>query len=365
MAKPKDLVEEVIAGTVDLTDRLLELDSDARVKLLREVVSRLRGKLENREGGFDILRAVFEEIYSAEPLIGLPGSPRPSQKKAKEDALLHLTDIHFGKETLTYSLATAGERLYEVSRAALEIANLRRATAGINRLVIALGGDMVEGEGVIFPGQAHEIDSDLMSQMVKDGPEIMANALVPLVVDFPEVCILGVPGNHGRQAKGSAKNNNNDSVFYHILKQIMGRILPPKHYSRIQWDLPLDRPRGKEWFAHTTVCDRWGVLLVHGDQVRGQLGFPWYGVGKKAAGWAGADMPPWDYLLMGHFHTAAAFDLNRRTVLATGSIETDNSYALENLAAAGTPMQRLAFFNHTRGLLADHRLYVEEREPNR
>jgi hypothetical protein len=241
--------------------------------------------------------------------------------------------------------------------------NLRRTYAKIDRLTLLLGGDFIEGEGEIFPTQAHEIDQDLIDQMIKFGPERIAEVVLYFSRLFPTVSVIGVPGNHGRQGKRAAKRNNADSIFYEVVRLIV-RSVNAQQAKRVKWSLPLDRERGDEWFANFKICDKWGGLLVHGDQIRGQLGFPWYGYGKKLGGWSSI-LPAFDFLFSGHFHTDASFDIFNRHVFSTGSTESDNSYAKENMAAAGSPKQRLCFFNKRYGLLSDSPLHLSNHRPMR
>jgi hypothetical protein len=353
-----------------LSDKLQEqpdavdaVDADARVKLLRQENKQLRDRLRIRDAGLDIALAAFNEAYS-EPLeIPIIKPPKDRRKLTEEGVALHWTDIHFGKETKTYNSTKAAERVLLSVQACAEVVQLRRRFARVDHLTLLLGGDFPEGDGAIFPGQAHEIDQDFIEQVIKFGPEKIAGAILSLLQIFPTMEVQAVPGNHGRQGKFTSKRNNADSIFYEIVRLAV-RVANPSAEKRITWNLPLDREPGDEWFASFKICDRWGGLLVHGDQVRGQLGFPWYGYGKKVAGWASC-LPPFDYLFAGHFHTHAAFDLHGRHVLSTGSTESDNAYAKENHAASGSPKQRLCFFNTRLGLLADHQLHLDEREPRR
>lgn len=354
---------EQLASLSDIDQRLLELNSDSRVSLLRKENKQLREKLKRRDSGMEIVKAAFDEAYASPLDIVIDKPPKQRPAKTSEEALLHLTDIHFGKETTTYNSAVAAERVVAACEATAEIVSLRRTFAEIKTLRLALGGDMVEGEGAIFPGQAHEIDQDLINQMIKFGPTHIANAILYLLQVFDSIAVDAVPGNHGRQGKFAAKRNNADSIFYEVVRLIVS-VADPKSAARITWNLPLDRPAGEEWFANFKICGRWGGLLVHADQVRGQLGFPWYGYGKKVAGWASC-LPTFDYLFGGHFHTHASFDLHDRQVMSTGSTESDNAYAKENMAAAGSPKQRLCFFNRKWGLLADHPIHLTQREPQR
>jgi hypothetical protein len=199
--------------------------------------------------------------------------------------------------------------------------------------------------------------------MNKFGPEKIAGVILSLAETFPVIEVDGVPGNHGRQGSFSSKRFNADSIFYEIVRHIVEKA-PSDVHKRIKWNLPFDREPGEEWFAHFRICERWGGALVHGDQIRGQLGMPWYGYNKKVAGWASC-MPPFDFLFAGHWHTHASFDLHDKNIMSTGSSESDNNYAKENMAAAGSPKQRLCFFNYKYGLLNDNPLALAERTPCR
>jgi hypothetical protein len=349
--KKSTLADDLISLS-ELDKHLVDLDEDARVRTLRKQVAKLHKKLEARETGLDLLKDAFVEAYS-EPLdIQVPRySPKSSKAKTLEIPILHITDVHFGKRTATYNIAIAEDRMRLLGEKTIRLVELRRSVSRIDELHIFLGGDFGEGEGAIFPGQALEIDQDVVGQLVKEGPRIMCEQILLFLGHFKRLVIKAVPGNHGRVSRFAAKRNNFDNWFYLGLRQMVDNCLSTKDRARIEWDLPFDRPAGSEWYVHHQTFD-FGHMLVHGDQIRGQLGFPWYGVGKKLSGWADL-VPDFSYLWMGHFHTQAAYVINKRMVLAGGTPESSNAYAAESLAAGGDPVQRLAFFEKEHGLIVD------------
>jgi DNA repair exonuclease SbcCD nuclease subunit len=101
-------------------------------------------------------------------------------------------------------------------------------------------------------------------------------------------------------------------------------------------------------------------MLFHGDQVKGGFaGFPWYGFTKKVMGWRmGAIPEPFDYALSGHFHTPTRMLIGDVTLWASGSPESDNTYAAERLAAQGTPSQWLLFSHPQRGVTAEYQVHL-------
>ncbi len=101
-------------------------------------------------------------------------------------------------------------------------------------------------------------------------------------------------------------------------------------------------PEGERAWYQIMDVGEYRAMLIHGDQIRGSMGFPWYGLGKKVHSWASGGLPGndgFDDLFMGHYHQMAAVPLNHRTVWANGSTESTNTYAAENLAAQSTPGQ--------------------------
>ena len=91
-------------------------------------------------------------------------------------------------------------------------------------------------------------------------------------------------------------------------------------------------------------------MLIHGDQIRGSMGFPWYGLGKKVHAWASGGLPDtFDDVFMGHYHQMACVPLNHRTVWANGSTESTNTFAQETLAAQSSPAQWLLFVDPVAG----------------
>lgn len=331
-----------------------------KVKILLRENAKLRKKLEKKDSGWEIIQSIIEDVYEAPSNLHLL-PPAPGSHEHEEVAVVHATDIHYGKETETYNVAVCEQRVVKLAHAVGELTELRRATATIDRCKLLLGGDNIEGDG-IFPGQAWETEVDIITQMIKEGPEVVANLIIYLAGVFPALDIHGVPGNHGRQARFGSKRHNADSIFYEIVRSMVRAALSKEDYERITWDLPLDRPGGREWFARFDICPGRGAMLIHGDQIRGQMGLPWYGFYKKICGWRTTPATQgFQYLFSGHFHTQAKIDFNTATVFATGSPECSNAYALENMAAGGNAKQRLAFFNESRGLLADYDVHLGDK----
>lgn len=333
------------------------------VKALKREVADLKAKASKHQTVMDLFRIAVTEALEDLPPLKAPPMPPKSKGKPEEIAVLHISDTQIGKETISYNSVVAEKRLLLLAEKAIEVINVRRSAATINEIRVYFGGDLVEGED-IFSGQSHQIDQSVFDQACRVAPRIFAQVLLRLAEAVPVVSCKTVPGNHGRNGRYGGNQHprtNWDNVVHEVLK-VMLLGYPGNERKELQGRINIDI--SETFYAVDRVYD-WGNLIVHGDQVTGGFGgFPWYGVGKKAWGWIDSIAEPWDLLWLGHFHTPAMAVLNHRIFLANGTTESDNTYAQAQLAAAGYPCQRLAFFNRKHGMISDGLIYLsDERRP--
>jgi hypothetical protein len=328
-------------------------DNERRVVQLEKQLRRLR----SRER---VIRDTLNEIFSTPPRLSVPPLPKLKKGKRTETAVAHISDTQLGKDTTSYNMRVARDRLLLYARKVVEITEARRSDASIPELRVYLGGDLVEGEN-IFPAQAHQIDANLLEQAVKVGPAIFVDMLLYWLKHFERVHVDAVPGNHGFGSRFGHPATNWDTVCAHVARAVlMGAGTNPRRevIGRLSFQI-------HEGFHFVDrLPGGWGNLVVHGHQIRGGFGgFPFYGVGKKVAGWSDSIDEPWDYLWFGHYHTFGQLVINHRLWLANGTTESGNDYALEQIASRNVPCQRLSFFNASHGLIADHQVFLDKRVP--
>ncbi len=343
-------------------------DTDLQIKMLNDRIRRLESEKRQAMAKESLLINTIKEVFESDPpmtLYNMPPKPKLSSKHENEEvAVVFLSDIHYGKTTPTFNSAVCEQRLMVLAEKVSRITQLRRNQANIKELHVLMGGDMLEGE-TIFSTQAHSIDNNLLEQACRSGPSAYLRMLQKFLAEFEKVKIVCVPGNHGRNGNKHTHNHpltNWDRVLYEILRSaLLGRGVFPRQ------DLSdrLEFVHEDQFYAIDRIGD-WGILLVHGDQIRGgHAGFPFYGVGKKAWGWNDAlqdyDGIPesWDYLCFGHFHTLGFSELNLKQWFANGSIESHNTFAQEQLAQSGVAAQWLFYFDPKRGLINQNVLYME------
>lgn len=308
----------------------------------------LRALAKREQATEELVGAVYQAARDAALGLKIPPVTPPKADKRKqnpESAILLLSDWQWGKITPTYNSDIAAKRVEQLAAKVKSLVDIQRAEHPVRELHIHLLGDLVEGEDV-FPGQAHLIDSGLYGQMF-GAAESLAKLVREMLAHFERVRVVGVIGNHGRIGRRgvSRPETNADAMMYRIAQMAVG------NEKRLEWVETFTQGE-RHWYAVNEVQGkRW--FLFHGDQVGGGFaGFPWYGFGKKLLGWK-TSVAPFDYSCGAHFHTPTRMYLNGLTHWNGGSIESTNTFAQEQLAAAGEPCQWL-LFQHREGVTAEY-----------
>jgi hypothetical protein len=322
-------------------------DHDALAKLRTERDRLARELYEVKHKQADYLAAVESAVQDSVSRITVRPVKAPHLKAAKggreEYCVPLLSDLQTGKITPDYNSDVARVRVSRYAEKIVHLAEIQRAHHPVNHCVIPMLGDMVEGVD-IFPGQQWLIDSTLYDQLFNTTPAILADFVRHLLAHFDTVTVHAVDGNHGRIGRRGTfgPSDNADRMLYRILALLLR--------DEPRFKLIMTDPAGERNWYQVMEIGNYSAMLIHGDQIRGHSGFPWYGLGKKAHGWASGGIPEkFDDLMMGHWHQLARIPLNKRTVWVNGSTESYNTYASENLAAMSDPSQWLLFVDPDAG----------------
>jgi hypothetical protein len=289
----------------------------------------------------DLRDAVYTAARDAAVVVGRANPvarPARDRRRSPEVALLHLTDIQYGKQTPEYSSEIADERVRTVVQKALKLTAIQRADHPVRDCVLLLGGDIVEGL-TVFPGQAYEVDSNAFTQVFR-AAALIEESILTLLEDFETVTVYDVPGNHGRLGKRGdhPRADNLDNAVYRIVHD---RINQP----RLKWTL------NETWYSLVAIGE-YRALLVHGDQIKSFGGnVPAHGLLRKANSWAAGGLPEsFQDVYVGHMHQPMTLQMaGGGLVYMTPSTESGSAYAREFMAAHGRPAQRLHFVHPERG----------------
>lgn len=337
-----------------------EFEEAQTVEELRKTVDRLGTQLARaKHSREELVEAVYRAARDASSALDIPKVPKPVadlRRKNSEVAVPVLADWQLAKVTPSYNSEVCEQRINLYADKVVELTEIQRADHPVKHARVWVLGDIVEGE-LIFPGQAHVIDSGLYRQVTVDGPRIMVDFLRRMLSVFDTVHVAAVIGNHGaiggRSRRDMDPESNADRMLYRVVQQIL------QDEERLTWDIPDGRGE-RNWYTVDRIGE-YGCLLAHGDQIRGHAGFPFYGLAKKVWGWAtGAVREPFDDVFIGHWHQPTRVTLNRITARVSGSPESDNTYAQEQLAAVGRPSQWLLFAHPNRGVTAEYCVWLDD-----
>ncbi len=317
---------------------------NAALNMKREDMRQLLGQAV--EENLELLSDQLEPI--PEPISAKLGDGTP------EVAVVMYSDLQLGKRTLDYNTKVGEERSDRYADLVVKLVNIQRAAHPVDEVHVWLLGDIVEGE-LIFPGQEWTIDSGLYSQAIVHGPRIVKHFLDVMLTNFKKVKVSAVIGNHGaiggRQRSNMHPESNSDLFLYEIVR-MMYREAKEK---RIEFDIPLKE--GGEYGPWYTVdkIGNFSSMLFHGDQIRGNNSFPWYGFHKKIMGWSTLGnfpefpMDSFNHAACGHWHVPTTMHFNGIDVRVNGTFESYNTYAQMQLASMGMPKQRLLFVHPGHG----------------
>jgi hypothetical protein len=321
--------------------------SNSELESLREANVRLAQQLaEAKRKNERLIDAVHDgmkdALISLGPLKPVPAPSADKRRKAPEAALWHLTDWQGAKVTPSYNSSVMRERVLRFVEKARKITEIQRADHPVKHCTIAFGGDMVEGL-FNFPTQPFEIDQTLFGQFVTVG-NLTAEVVRAALSIYETVTVVSEPGNHGRLGNKNVvlpRSDNLDRMTYELARQHL------LDESRLEWD----PDHGKEDIQRIEIGN-YRALLIHGDEIgRGGFASPMTIV-RHADRWKSGAYA-WDFrdVYVGHYHNHAEWSManGEGAVYQTGSVESENHYARDTMAASAVPSQRLHFVDTERG----------------
>lgn len=247
--------------------------------------------------------------------------------KETETFCLHVTDLHYGKKTHSYSISVCNVRIHRLINRLQKIYDIERKSRNFESFTIFDTGDMIDGVGIYPTQMAGHLDE---SSGRKQAQGVVTDFYNPLIEwglkRFPKVRICKVPGNHGRIGWQVAEKDNWDCVVTDNLNMVWSR------------ELNVSIQGGSEFFRVFDIGNH-KIALFHGayNSHRNNLGLPYYKLGETASMWN--QTSPFDALFIGHYHQMAMIPLkigqeNQRVYLG-GTMATGDDYSVINYGRDG------------------------------
>ena len=196
---------------------------------------------------------------------------KPKTDPGKRAANIFLFDNHFGEKVLLRDGDKYNEYNFDIGDARMDDdfnqSVARMSLVGLDNfdeINILIGGDNVDGDGTVYPGQGGNIVGDIAEQIDRYANAVLRNVkrLCILYNDTIPINIIGIAGNHGATKSNNsivihARANNYDILTYkHIRNYLLGCQDAGMHNNvKMFFD---------HHFEHYKVDIKgWGFVMIH------------------------------------------------------------------------------------------------------
>jgi predicted phosphodiesterase len=253
----------------------------------------------------------------------------------KRSVNLCVSDTHFGEkhiedDVLKYALITSRNRTDAAFVRAEEVYLL---TPEVNEINVWLLGDNVDGDGTVYPGQKHNLDDVVGTQIVAFAESVYYNVF-KLSNRYPKVKIniYGIAGNHGTSKSQMfvfhSVADSYDTTCYKMIESMINK--DKALYKKL---LNVDIKYSTTSKVLNAKVKGWTFVATHimpnnlssASAVRKAFS---YIMSKKA-----------DIILTGHFHETAMLTVGKAKVIRIGTMVGHNDYAEELGIPENSPEQ--------------------------
>lgn len=330
---------------------IMEAEREREIRQLREQQRRLLVRV----GAADRIVMSAASFMKTLPTVRPPKPIKPSGKDSPEEAFLGWTDHHIGAK---FSAAEMGGlNFYDVDEYTRRLRHCVTSTIRftkdrpdivVNRLVLFLGGDMVDG--LIHDSLERNADIPVGDQVVV-GAHILSQSILELAAHFSEILVACAPGNHGRFRKpheAEMVTQGFDTLMYTLIEQRL------KNQENVKFSVPA------EFWNHQIVGGQ-GVLALHGHVgIKGFTGnatYPGYGLRRSVDNLQSVLRQlnkPVRYIFMGHYHSYFSTSHESGLLTINGSMIGNNPYGTASGFPPRPAVQVLQLFNPKYGLTSQH-----------
>jgi transcriptional regulator with XRE-family HTH domain len=326
----------------------------AEIAHLRDERNLARRQLKQAAKTQGLFQAVVEEMDTrVKPMGPLPRQRpafKPDDKVVEEHLVMHLSDGHHdqvvtlddsgGLEKYDFPISMCrAERLVDST-----LKWTQQTLAPQFRfpsLTVLAYGDHTSGEIHGAAGRSYFKNCFKNCHAIGQLHALMYRDMAPY---FEQVNIVYVPGNHGRRTQKKDYHGAHDNWDYLIGKMA-------QMYCRDIENISFTIPNS---FSANIDIGGVGFHIFHGDDVRSNLGIPWYGLEKRRHRLMALDNvrvgTPIRYYCCGHFHRPGSTTEVNGEMLINGAWPATDAYAYNSLAGYTEPSQLIHGVNQKYGI---------------
>jgi hypothetical protein len=283
--------------------------------------------------------------------------------RPEESCIIPIFDQQYGQQVVRsdtpgdrgeYNTEIFDQRLERWVDAATGIIAKRAKGYNIKELIIPLGGDQVEGDE-IFAGQAWQLQISPPEQ-VWQLSEKMTYALKKIIkfakeeIGVEYIALYGVDDNHGKVGGKRSGARPATYSWNWLFQQIL--------FDRLRGE-PIDQFACEPGGALFFYCAGHEFQLIHGHQIKGWGGIPYYGINKFESKSIRLHNRAYKYLLMGHIHQPAEISNGAAETIVSGDWVGPNNLSGQ-MVAGSRPQQKVIFVSDRWGVSNTERIYFQE-----
>lgn len=330
--------------------RILELESE--IVHLTDERNRERSRVKANAKTAGLFKAMVAEMdQRIRPMAALPNLVRPRPKaRIVEHVVMHLSDGHHDQVVTPEECGGLEEYDFPISCARAEqytdsVIEWTQDTLApkfyFPVLTVLAYGDHTSGE--IHGHAERSYYRRQMANCLAIGRlhALMYRDLAPF---FEQVNVVYVPGNHGRRTPKKDHHGAQDNWDFMVAKIAE---LYCKDHDNISFLIP-------DAFSVNLDINGVGFNISHGDDVKGNLGIPFYGMVRRQKGLIALNAtqggPRIRYFVMGHHHVASSLSDIDGELLVNGAWVGTDAYAYNSFAGYRKPSQWLHGVNPKHGI---------------
>lgn len=335
------------------SERILELE--AEVAHLREERNHARRQLKVAAKTRGLFKAMTTELERVvKPFRSLPRArpafSQPKKASVVEHLVLHISDGHHdqivtpeecgGLECYDFPISVCrGEHLIDTTLKWTQ--ETLAPQFYFPELTILAYGDHTSGEIHGHTNRSYFKNQFKNSLAIGQFHALMYRDLAPY---FDVVNVVYVPGNHGRRSQKKDYHGAQDNWDYLIAKTAE---LYCQDLDNIHFTIP-------DAFSINLDISGIGFCIFHGDDIRSNLGIPWYGLERRQRRIMALNRvqggPPIRYYCCGHFHRPGSTSEVDGELLMNGPWVATDAFAYNALSAYSEPTQLLHGVNKKYGI---------------
>jgi transcriptional regulator with XRE-family HTH domain len=322
--------------------------------LLREERNLARRQLKNAAKNQGLFQAIREEMeLRITPMTSLPKSKstyEPAGKSMEEHLVLHLSDGHHD-QVITYDDSGGLEKynfpisMCRAERLVDSVLKWTQETLSpqfrFPSLTVLAYGDHTSGE---IHGAAQRSYFRNMFKNCHAIGQLHALMYRDLAPYFDQMNVVYVPGNHGRRSNKKDYHGAHDNWDYLIATTAR---LYCQDIDNINFVIPNS-------FSCNIDIGGVGFSIFHGDDIRSNLGIPWYGLERRRHRLMALENvregTPIRYYCCGHFHRPGSTTEVNGEMIINGAWPATDAFAFNSLGAYTEPSQLLHGVNKKYGI---------------